>query len=535
MRRTDGLHTLGGWTTDRSVATPHRVAIDDRGVRLSYLQLETRAGSLAASLQRAGYVAGDRIATLAGNSADQVVLFFACAKAGLVLVPLSWRLAPRELAAQLGHADPALLVVEDEFDVLADAALELLAKRPPTAVMGVDGLETMAPPPLRTGLEANLSLVPRAVEDDDALLMIFTSGTEGPSKAAMLTHANCFWNNLSLSRTLDLTSADTVLAVLPQFHVGGWNIQPLLAWWTGATVVLERTFDAGRVLALIADRKVTTMMGVPTHYLTLATHPAFADSDLSTLRLAVVGGAPMSASLLRCWHQRGVALVQGYGLTEAGPNVLCLASEDAAKQSGYAGKPYPHVQVRIVDPATGAEVSGPGRGELQVAGPSVFAGYFRDEAATARAVAGGWLHTGDLVERDSDGFIKVVDRLKDIYISGGENVSPTEVEQVLLLHPGVAQAAVVGVPDDRWGEVGAAHLVLHPGVHVGSDDLVEHCRTNLAHFKVPATFRFVSELPRTGLEKVSRARLRTGSTQAANPPSYVASQAARTTQTGPTS
>ena len=522
MRRTDGLHTLGRWTADRALATPDRVAIDDRGVRLSYLQLDTRASALAAALQRAGYVAGDRIATLAGNSAGQVVLFFACAKASLVLVPLSWRLAPRELAAQLGHADPALLVVEDEFEVLADAALELLAKRPHTAGMGVDGIEAGAPTPIRLGLETPVPLVPRPVDDDDPLLMLFTSGTEGQAKAAVLTHANCFWNNLSLSRTLDLTSADTVLAVLPQFHVGGWNIQPLLAWWTGATVVLERTFDAGRVLQLIADRKVTTMMGVPTHYLVLATHPDFAATDLSTLRLAVVGGAPMPVHLLRCWHRRGVALVQGYGLTEAGPNVLCLASEDAERQSGYAGKPYPHVEVRIVDTVTGEEIPGRGRGELLVAGPSVFAGYFRDEQATARALAGGWLHTGDLVERDADGFIKVVDRIKDIYISGGENISPTEVEQVLLLHPGVAEAAVVGVPDARWGEVGAAHLVLHPGVHVGTEELVEHCEGRLARFKIPAAFHFVAELPRTGLEKVSRARLRAPGSQAGLPPSDAA-------------
>lgn len=508
MSRGDGLHTLGRWTADRAMATPHRVAIDDRGVRLSYRELETRAASLAASLQRAGFGPGDRIATLAGNSADQVVLFFACAKASLVLAPLSWRLAPRELATQLHQADPALLVVEDEFDVLAQAALELMAQAPTVVSMGAEGLETLVPAPLRYGLAQPAPLLPGGVKDDAALLMLFTSGTEGAAKAAVLTHANCFWNNLSLSRTLDLTSQDTVLAVLPQFHVGGWNIQPLLAWWTGATVVLERRFDAGRVLQLIADRKVSSMMGVPTHYLMLATHPGFAASDLSSLRQAVVGGAPMPPQLLRSWHQRGVSLVQGYGLTEAWPNVLCLAGEDAVAKSGFAGKPYPHVEVKIVDPATGAELTGAGRGELLVAGPSVFAGYFRDPLATQRALAGGWLHTGDLVERDSQGFIKVVDRLKDIYISGGENISPTEIEQVLMMHPGVSEVAVLGVPSERWGEVGHAYLVLRPGVHVVSEELAKHCHEKLAGFKVPEQFHVVAELPRTGLEKISRSRLR---------------------------
>ncbi|MGB9033229.1 MAG: AMP-binding protein [Paeniglutamicibacter sp.] len=510
----DGLHTLGRWTSDRALVTPGRIAIDDRGVRLSYLDLEGRAAALATSLLRSGYRPGDRIATLAGNGADQVVLFFACAKAGFVLAPLSWRLAAAELADQLATADPALLVIEDEFEVLARAALELVLKRPAVSAMGPGGVEGMVPAPAARSLEQEVPLARRGVQDDDPLLMLFTSGTEGRAKAVVLTHANCFWNNMALSRTLDLTSHDTVLAVLPQYHAGGWNIQPLLAWWTGATVVLERTFDAGRVLQLIADRRVTTMMGVPTHYRMLATDRAFKTTDLSTLRLAVVGGAPMPSALLRCWHARGVSLVQGYGLTEAGPNVLCLVGEDAMSKGGYAGKPYPHVEVRIVDPASGLPLDGAGRGELMVTGPSVFAGYFRDPEATARVLVGGWLRTGDMVERDAEGYIKVVDRLKDIYISGGENISPTEVEQVLEAHPAVADVAVLGVPDPRWGEVGEAYVVLRPGAHADAEDLAGHCAPRLARFKIPARFHFVPELPRTGLEKISRTRLRALSTKA---------------------
>jgi fatty-acyl-CoA synthase len=346
------------------------------------------------------------------------------------------------------------------------------------------------------------------VHDDDPLLMIFTSGTEGASKAAVLTHANCFWTNLSLSRTLDMTSTDVVLAVLPQFHVGGWNIQPLLAWWAGATVVLERGFEPGRVLQLIAERRVTMLMGVPTQYLMLAEHPDFAQSDLSSLRHAVVGGAPMPAPLLRIWHRRGVALSQGYGLTEASPNVLCLANEDAERMVGYSGKAYPHVAVAVADPVTGEVLDGAATGELLVAGPGVFAGYFRDPAATAAVLAGGWLHTGDLVERDADGYIRVVDRLKDIYISGGENVAPAEVEAVLLAHPAVAQAAVVGVQDERWGETGAAFVVVRAGMATDEQELLEHCAAQLSAVKVPATISMVGTLPRTALNKVLRARLR---------------------------
>ncbi|BCW66440.1 acid--CoA ligase [Arthrobacter sp. NicSoilB4] len=505
--RADGLHTLGRWTTDRSLATPHRIAVDDRGCTLSYGELERRASGLAAGLKSAGYATGDRIATLTGNSSDHVVVFFACAKAGLVLVPLSWRLSPRELAAQLELADPQLLLVEDELDSLAAGACALLPLRPRTAALGPGGVEKSVPPPSRT-LSGGRQEVRTEVRDDDPLLMIFTSGTEGASKAAVLTHANCFWTNLSLSRTLDLGSADVVLAVLPQFHVGGWNIQPLLAWWTGATVVLERGFEPGRVLQLIAERRVTMLMGVPTQYLMLAEHPDFASAELGSLRHAVVGGAPMPAPLLRIWHRRGVALSQGYGLTEASPNVLCLANEDAARMVGYSGKPYPHVAVAVADPVTGEILDGAASGELLVGGPGVFAGYFRDPAATAAVLAGGWLRTGDLVERDASGYIKVVDRLKDIYISGGENVAPAEVEAALLAHPAVAQAAVVGVDDDRWGETGVAFVVIRPGLATDEQELLDHCAAQLAHFKVPARIETVGALPRTALNKVLRARLR---------------------------
>jgi len=534
MTPADGLHTLGRWTTDRSLATPQRIAVDDRGCTLSYGELERRAAGLAACLAAAGYATGDRIATLTGNSSDHVVVFFACAKAGLVLVPLSWRLSPQELAVQLELADPQLLLVEDELESLSAGACTLLAHRPRTAALGPGGIEKSVPPPSRV-LPAAMPAagtarvdargrdvrqpevrrpevrpleVPREVRDDDPLLMIFTSGTEGASKAAVLTHANCFWTNLSLSRTMDLGSTDVVLAVLPQFHVGGWNIQPLLAWWTGATVVLERGFEPGRVLQLIAERRVTMLMGVPTQYLMLAEHPDFATAELGSLRHAVVGGAPMPAPLLRIWHRRGVALSQGYGLTEASPNVLCLANEDAARMVGYSGKPYPHVAVAVADPVTGQILDGAASGELLVGGPGVFAGYFRDPAATAAVLAGDWLRTGDLVERDAEGYIKVVDRLKDIYISGGENVAPAEVEAALLAHPAVAQAAAVGVADERWGETGVAFVVIRPGMATDEQELLEHCAAQLARFKVPGRIETVGALPRTALNKVLRARLR---------------------------
>jgi fatty-acyl-CoA synthase len=495
--RPDGPHTLGRWPADSASRDPDKTAIAAGAARLSYRELADRAARLACVL-RAGHRPGDRIATLTGNSADHVVAFFACALARLVLVPLSWRLAAREIAAQLAHAEAGLLLVEPAFAELATAALTRLPAPPPTAVLGPGGIEA-----------ADAVTVPAdPVLDDDPLLMVYTSGTAGRPKGVVLSHANCFWTNLSLSLAAPLHPDDVVLSVLPQFHVGGWNVQPLLALWVGATVLLERTFDAGRVLRLIAAERVTTMMGVPANYLFLAQHPDFVATDLTSLRGAVVGGAPMPEPLLRTWHARGVRLVQGYGLTEAAPNVLCLPGGVARQKVGFAGRPYPYVDVAIADPVTGQIRPDLREGELLVRGPAVFTGYWRDQEATAGALRDGWLHTGDLVWRDDDGYYKILDRLDDMFVSGGENVSPSEVENVLYGHPAVAEVAVVGRPDERWGTVGVAYVVPKPGGAVDAAVLIDYCRGELARYKVPSEIRVVGELPHSAVGKLLRGRLR---------------------------
>jgi fatty-acyl-CoA synthase len=272
-------------------------------------------------------------------------------------------------------------------------------------------------------------------------------------------------------------------------------VQSVLGWWKGARVILERGFDAARALELIESERVTTMMGVPANYLLMAQEPGFASADLSSLRLAVVGGAPMPVPLLDTWAERGVEIVQGYGLTEAAPNVLCLPPEDARRKAGSAGRPYPYVECRLSD-----------EGELLVRGPNVFAGYWRNPEATAAAFRDGWLATGDLAERDDEGDYWIRGRLKDLVVSGGENVYPAEVEAVLHDHPDVVEAAVIGMPDERWGEVGAAFVVLR--APVTEDALLAHCRERLARFKVPKSVHVLDELPRNSLGKVVKSELR---------------------------
>jgi fatty-acyl-CoA synthase len=498
----DGAHTVGRWLTDRASRSPHRTAIDDRGVTTDYGTLSARASALAERLRHAGYGPGDRIATVSGNSADHVVAFFACALAGIAFVPLSWRLTPRELIGLLDRTDPALVLVEDEHAALAGEALRGAERMPPVAVLGATEVEAGTLPTSRTTRPR------RPVHDDDPLLVIFTSGSEAAPKGVVLTHANCFWNNLALAQALPLGADDVVLAMLPQFHVAAWNCQPLLAWWVGATVVLERSFQPARVLQLIAERGVTAMMGVPTQYGMLASDRAWEHTDVSALRLALVGGATVPAWLQDAWTRRGVVLTQGYGLTEAAPNVLHLPAAEADAAPGAVGRPYPHVSVRVVDPETLLALDGEATGELWVRGPSVFAGYLEDAGATARAMSGEWLRTGDLVHRDADGIIRIVDRIKDIFISGGENVAPAEVELALGLHPLIAEAAVVGAPDPVWGERGVAFVVPVAGAALSADEVLTHARRNLAAFKVPVHVEIVSALPRSTIEKLARSRLR---------------------------
>lgn len=470
--------TIGRWIRDRALTTPDRVAIDYRGRDVTYGELNAASDGAAAALLERGLRRGDRVATLTGNSPEHVALFFACAKTGLILTPLSWRLAAPELAAQLADAKPALFLVEDEHAELAAATGH------PFVPLGHGGGQA---PAMDEG----------DVAADEPLLLIYTSGTTGAPKGALLTHANCFWTNLGFDLATGVTGDDVVLQLLPQFHCGGWNVQPLLAWWKGATVVLERSFEPARCLALITEKRVTTMMGVPAMYLFMSQEPGFDGADLSSLRQAVVGGAPMPEALLETWRERGVDIVQGYGLTEAAPNVLCLPPEDAARKVGSVGKPYPYVDVAVSETA-----------ELLVRGPNVFPGYWRNPEATAEALGDGWLRTGDVVERDEEGYFWIRGRLKDMFISGGENVYPAEVESVLHEHAAVADAAVVGVPDERWGEVGIAAVVLAAGASVTEDELVAHCRERLARFKVPKGVRFLDELPRSPMGKVLKDELR---------------------------
>jgi fatty-acyl-CoA synthase len=489
----NGVHSIGNWLPQRASLTPTRVALEFEGDQVTYEELLVRSRWRAAAFAAARLQRGDRVAVLAQNCPEQVEVFFACAMSGLVFVPLNWRLRASELAYQLLDSGSTLLLYGKSYVELAQSAA------------AESGCELRAMPllPAPAPVPATDWVAPW-VKDEDPLFIIYTSGTTGRPKGAVLSHANTFWTNLSLDLTANVDSSDIVLQILPQSHVGGWNVQPLLAWWKGAKVVLEPGFDAGRVLRLVEEKRITTMMGVPTNYLLMAAHGNFGTTDLSSLRQLVVGGAPMPVALLDQWMARGVTVLQGYGLSEAAPNVLCVPSEYAKAKLGSAGRPYMHVEVALqtlggeeADSGAGALdlVSGAGSGELLVRGPNVFAGYWGNQEATAHALRDGWLLTGDVAERDEDGFYWIRGRIKEMYISGGENVYPAEVAEVISGHPSVLQAAVVGVPHPRWGETGYAFVVVKDRSPLTAEDLDAYCRSRLATFKVPGHYSFVSELP----------------------------------------
>ncbi len=485
---------VGTWIATSAARTPDKVAIEFVGETTTYRELDEASSELAKRLLASGLVPGDRVATLSENRPEQVVLVFACAKAGLILAPLNWHLALSELDVLLRLVEPAALWLSRE-------RIEQFGNDPVLGTYSPRCFETIADE-LADGRGVELP----EIDPSDGLLLIATSGTTGTPKGALLSHANCYWTNRSLDEVLAIDAEDVVLQVLPQYHVGGWNVQPLLAWRKGATVVLEPTFESARALELLAERRVTTMMGVPTNYLRLAHEPNFAVADLSHLRSIVVGGAAMPRTLADQWFARGVAVAQGYGLTEAAPNVCCLVPDELASHPGYVGRPYPYVEVSLRTDG-GEDVVGAGRGEMWVRGPNVFAGYWRNADATNDVVRDGWLRTGDIAERDVYGNYQICGRTKEMFVSGGENVYPVEVERVLTNYANVADAAVLGVPDERWGERGVAFVVARQGVELDVDELRRHLRTHLAAFKVPKTILVVDELPRTHLGKVDKMTL----------------------------
>jgi fatty-acyl-CoA synthase len=477
--------------------------------RFTYTELNGRAERLATVLHRtAGVGAGDRVAILAHNSTNTFEVHFACWKLGAVFVPLNWRLTVPELSFIVGDCTPKVIVHDGELEATAAAVASSTGVPTRISWSPTDASDAMDYEDALASTPDNGGYPPGDPTHDSLLCIMYNSGTTGRPKGAKLTHGQIVWTVLNLTGPYALGDSSVNLAVLPLFHIGGLVCFAFPVFHYGGTNLVMKTFEPERTLGLLAepDAGITHFLGVPANYLFMSQLPAFADASFPRLT-AAIGGSPTPLALLQAWQAKGVALQQGYGMTETASMVSGLDRADASRKIGSAGTPAMHVEVRIVD-EHGDDVPTGELGELWVRGPSVTPGYWNRPDANAESFTDGWLHTGDAVRQDAEGHLYVVDRWKDMYISGGENVYPAEVENVIANVDGVGDVAVIGVPDDRWVEVGCAYVVRRPGSTVDEATIIRHCSTNLAKFKVPRSVLFIDELPRNASGKVLKRELR---------------------------
>ena len=513
---------------ERARLSPDKAALVEvsTGRRFTYSEMDARAKAAARTLTEGlGLQKGDRVALLAGNRVEFLDVFFACGKTGVVLVPLNTRQTAGELEGVLQDAEPKALIYGAEFEETVE---ELLRR-----VRGMSGvpLDASAAPANGRSLtfKAISSSLPAAPTGaaaesstslpgpEDLYCLLYTSGTTGKPKGVMVPHRMVAWNAVNTVVSWQLREDDVSPIYTPLYHAGGLGafLTPIFA--VGGTIVLFAGFDPAEIFATIARERCTVALGVPTIFRMFQEHPAWATADFSSVRYFASGGAPLPLDIIGTWQRRGANFKQGYGLTEVGVNCFAMSIADAVRKAGSIGRPMMFTQAKLIG-EDGREVPVGEVGELLLKGPHVCKGYYRNPEATAAALdAEGWFHTGDLAKRDADGFYTIAGRKKDMFISGGVNVYPAEIEGVLFQHPRVKDVAVVGVPDEKWGEVGVAFVVrreeergetkISLKVEEGrraavAAELSEFVASRLAKYKVPRDFVFVDSLPRTPYGKV---------------------------------
>jgi fatty-acyl-CoA synthase len=494
---------------------PGTVAIRYAGGDLTYAECDDRAARLATVLAGRGVGDGDRVAYLGFNSAAFLVTLLAAVRLGAVFVPVNFRLAGPELEAVLDGSGSVVMVCESGHRALADAVRE---RTPVRHFLLVDDdtcvdapVAVVAPWEPWSGPLAAAAPHPRvaARRFDDPAVLMFTSGTTGLPKGVILTHGNIWWNGVNVDARLDTRRADVTLAVAPLFHIGGLNALALRTLTRGGTVVVRRAFDPAEFLSDLVRCRVNSFFAVPAMLAALARVPGMFGAELPDLRTIVVAGAPVPPSLIEEYAGHGILLQQAWGLTETAPFATHLPAEDTLAKLGSAGIPMPHTEVRVVDPATGTPVAAGVGGEVVVRGPNVTAGYWNNPQATAAAFdEQGWFHSGDIGYLDDDGYLYIVDRLKDMIISGGENVYPAEVERALADLPGLTDVAVVGVADEQWGETVVAVACFAAGDTPTLDLVRDHAAAKLARYKLPRQLRVVDAVPRNASGKLDKLAIR---------------------------
>lgn len=506
---------VGSWLRRRRAKSGPKTALISAGTALSYTELADRIDKLANAFRDRGVVKGDRVAYLGENHPSFVEVFFACGLVGAIFVPLNTRLAAPELQFQLQDSGARLLVSASALGTVAGAAVadtdvahrltvadddgtgRAAAQLPPGVERYAEVLESSAASPIDT-----------AVTLEDAAMILYTSGTTGKPKGALLTHGNITWNCFNTVVDMDLSRNDVALMISPLFHVASLDMGLLPMLLKGATVVLETKFDAGRVLELVEQYKVTTLNGVPTTFQMLCDHPRWPTADLSSLDKLTCGGSAVPRRVLDAYEARGIGFTSCYGMTETAPGATMLPLSRSQEKAGSAGLPHFFTDVRIAETFGGLAPSG-AVGEIQVCGPNVIREYWNRPEATAGSFADGvWFRSGDMGYQDDEGFLFVSDRIKDMIISGGENIYPAEVEAVIAELPEVGSVAVIGVADEKWGEVPRAVVTLREGASLSERELRAHLEGRLARYKIPKTVVFVEDMPRTASGKIRKTELR---------------------------
>lgn len=488
------------WLTKRERYTPKKEAVIDSsgGERYTYRRLNDMANNLASYLQREHELkAGDRLAVISKNSVPYLVLFFACAKLGVVLVPLNYRLPKAGLKELVEDANPRMLVFSEEFGETVKDINEEVGRASLLALDGGSGalasiMDKEYPTPLIYEADAS-----------DIAMILYTSGTTGKSKGAMISWRQIHWNSLNTEISLGLTDRDSSFVNTPFYHTGGWHVLLTPLIHHGGKLVFQPEFEAADCNRLIEEEEISILFGIPTMLRMMMEQPNFDEADFGSLRYAICGGESCPIPVINRYKEKDVPIRQGYGLTEAGPNCYSLPAEDAIRKKGSVGFPNFHIGVKIVDDQN-KEVPQGEVGELLMKGPHVFEGYWKNPEATDQALENGWVHTGDLFRCDEDGYYFMVGRKKEMYISGGENVYPVQVEKVIYKHPAVTQVAVIGVPDEQWGETGCAYVVLKEGASLTAEELKKYCRKYLAGYQCPGHVIFKKELPVGDSNKIQK-------------------------------
>jgi fatty-acyl-CoA synthase len=481
---------LSHWIARHARFAPDAVAVRFEEAALTYAELARRVENAAAVLADRGVERGEVVAWLGMNHPAVLVLLFACARLGAMLAPLNWRLAPPEHARCLADCPPRLLFAAPAFVEQARATEGAIG------VTGIDALERdVGSPPVASG------------DENSPLLLCYTSGSTGAPKGVVLTQRALFWNAVNSTHMHDLTSADRVLTTLPLFHVGGMNIQTTPALHAGASVTLHAKFDPAATLDTLERERITLTVLVPAQLAALMELPRWKDADLSSLRVITTGSTIVSEAFVRKASERGVPVIQVYGSTETCPIAAYVRAGDALRKAGSAGAPALHCEVKVVGDG-GAELPAGRDGEVLVRGPNVASGYWNAPEETARTFVDGWYRSGDLGHFDADGHLYVVARKKDMIISGGENIYPAEVENVLLDCPAIEEACVVGRPEARWGEAVVAAVVLKPGSGMTEAEVLALFQGRIARYKHPREVRFLERLPRSALGKVHKEAVR---------------------------